>query len=128
MLSPTRPFQAQLFAILLLLSSLATGFVGLAAFGYLVSALCLLILAVLIWAGRGRTFLRSVIALNLTSGLVLVLALWLGGPLGHAKLDIAGAALLCNLMCGGPLMSALGAPLLMSLRAGKTLPSWFAVA
>jgi hypothetical protein len=126
MLSPRRPFQAKLFAFLLFLSSLATGFVGLAANGYLVPALCLLIMAVLLWFGRGRIFLSSVIALNLASGLVLILALWAGGALGYAKLDLAGAALLCNLLCGGPLMSMLGAPLLMSLRAGKTLPAWFA--
>ena len=128
MTSPSRPFQVKLFALLLFLSSLATGFVGLAAFGYLVPALCLLILAVLLWAGRRRIFFSSVIALNLASGLVLILALWLGGPLGHTKLDVAGAALLSNLLCGGPLMSALGAPLLISLGAGKTLPAWFTAA
>lgn len=128
MSSRRRPFEAKLFALLLFLSSLATGFAGLAAFGYLAPALCLLIVAVLLWFGRGRFFVNTVIALNLASGLILILALWLGGALGYAKLDIAGAALLINLLCGGPLLSALGAPLLISLRAGKALPAWLAAA
>jgi hypothetical protein len=126
--SPARPLQVQLFALLLFVSSLATGAVGLAAAGYFVPAVCLLVQAFLLWSGRGRLFFTSVIAANLASGTVLILALWLGGPLGYTKLDIAGVALLCNLLCGGPLMSALGAPLLFSLQTGKKLPAWFAIA
>jgi hypothetical protein len=123
-----RPFQVKIFALLLFLSSLATGIVGFAAAGYIIPAVCLLVQAFLLWSGRGRLFFTSVIAANLASGTVLILALWLGGPLGYTKLDIAGVALLCNLLCGGPLMSALGIPLLFSLQTGKKLPAWFAMA
>ena len=126
--SAARPFQVKIFVLLLFLSSLATGAVGFAAAGYFVPAACLLVQAFLLWSGHGLLFFKCVIAANLTSGTVLILALWLGGPLGHTKLDIAGIALLCNLLCGGPLMSALGMPLLISLQSGKTLPAWFAIA
>lgn len=125
MSAAVRPTQATLFAATLLLSSLFMAFMGMSAMGYYVPAVCLLVQAVLLWRGRAFKFFEWVMLLNQISGLVLILMLWLGDGLGDLKLDIAGAMLLINLLCGGPLMSLLSIAILGSLRLSKPLPAWF---
>ena len=100
-------------------------FVGWAANAYIVPSLCLLLQAVLLWLGRGRGLFKGVLIANQLSGLVLILVLWLGTGLGDTKLDIAGVALLVNLLCGGPLLSILAIALIPSLHRGRSLHRWF---
>jgi hypothetical protein len=100
---------------------------GWSAGAYYVPALCLGLLALLLWSGRGGAVFKRVLVANQVAGLVLILVLWLGDRigLGHAKLDVSGVALLLNLLCGGPLASILGGLMLPGLRDGKRLFSWF---
>jgi hypothetical protein len=98
---------------------------GWSASAYYVPALCLLLQAALLWFGRGFSLFKSILLVNLLSGLALVLVLWLGDGLGDRKLDVSGAMLLVNLLCGGPLMSAWGGLLLPALRRGTTVFQWF---
>ena len=120
-----RPLQARIFALLFILCSLFMGFLGLSAAGYFVPAICLLLQAALLWLGRGRALFTWLMLINLASGLVLILALWLGEGLGDLKLDISGIALLTNLATGGPLMGVFAVPLLALLTFGTSLPAWF---
>jgi hypothetical protein len=69
-----------------------------------------------------------VLIANLSAGALLVLVLAFGEPLGDRKLDISGAALLANLLTGGPLLGLLAPPLILSLREGRSLARWFAPA
>jgi hypothetical protein len=100
---------------------------GWSASAYYVPAMCLGLLAILLWSGRGGALFKWVLVLNQVAGLVLILVLWLGDRLGlgHAKLDISGVALLVNLLCGGPLAAILGGLMLPGLRGGKRLFNWF---
>ncbi len=100
-------------------------FVGWAASAYFAPALALLVQAALLWRGRGLGLFKGILVVNQLSGLVLILVLWLGSGLGDTKLDIAGVALIVNLMCGGPLMSLLAVALLPALHRGKRLFAWF---
>lgn len=119
-----RPFSAKLIALLLALGGLATGYVGLSAYGYLVPAAVLLLLATLLWQGRGRRFVIATATLNLFSQLLLDGVLLLGGGLGPLKLDIAGSALLLNIASGGPALFALSIPLLLTLFLSSRLRQW----
>ena len=124
MTASVRPLFPRLFAVMLFVSALLTGFVGLSAPGYFVPAACLLLQAALLWTGRLRRLFTALLAVNLASGIVLILVLWLGDVLGDRKLDVSGAALLVNLATGGPLTGVFGGPLLALLRFGP-LPAWF---
>jgi|MudIll2142460700_1097286.scaffolds.fasta_scaffold197718_2 hypothetical protein len=123
----TRPTQVRVYSVLLLASGIFMALLGWSASAYYVPALCLGLLALLLWSGRGGTLFKWVLVLNQVGGLVLILALWLGdrAGLGHAKLDVSGVALLLNLLCGGPLAAILGALMLPGLRSGKGLFAWF---
>jgi len=95
---------------------LITGYFGLAAYGYLVPALTMLIAAALLWLGRGRALVRWTTLINLVAGLLLVLVLAFGDFLGDRKLDVSGVSLLVNLLTGGPLMGLLALPVLRATR------------
>jgi hypothetical protein len=126
-ISGVRPMQVRVFSLLLALSGIFMALLGWSASAYYVPALCLGLLALLLWAGRGGALFKWVLVLNQVAGLVLILALWLGDRigLGHAKLDVSGVALLLNLLCGGPLAAVLGGLMLPGLRSGKRLFTWF---
>lgn len=126
-LERARPKQVGVYATLLLLSGLFMALLGWSASAYYVPAMCLGLLALLLWWGRGGAVFKWVLVANLAAGLVLILTLWLGDRigLGHAKLDVSGAALLVNLLCGGPLASLLGGLLLSGLRTGRPIFAWF---
>jgi hypothetical protein len=123
----TRPTQVRVYSLLLVLSGVFMALLGWSASAYYVPAMCLGLLALLLWSGRGGATFKWVLVANQVAGLVLILALWLGDRigLGHAKLDVSGVALLVNLLCGGPLASILGGLMLPGLRSGRRLVSWF---
>lgn len=106
-----KPRSTMPAAIAAAVFALLTGYFGMSAKGYFAPAAMLAIVALLLWKRFGRFFVRGVMIANVASALVLVLTLAFGSPLGDLKLDIAGVALLANLLTGGPLM-ALVAPLL----------------
>jgi len=120
-----RPRAVRIFVGLLVVSALVMAIVGWAANAYVVPAACLLLQATLLWSGRGLGLFRAILIANQVSGLVLILVLWLGSGLGDTKLDIAGVALLVNLLCGGPLLSILAVGLLPSLHHGRAVRAWF---
>lgn len=120
-----RPAQVRVFSILLVASAIFMALLGWSAGAYYVPAMCLVLLATLLWSGRAGGLFKWVLVVNQVAGLVLVLVLWLGDGLGARKLDVSGVALLVNLLCGGPLASILGAALLPGLRSGKRLATWF---
>lgn len=123
-----RPGAVRVFSLLLAVSGIFMALLGWSASAYYVPAVCLGLLAALLWSGRAGGLFKWVLVLNQVAGLVLILALWLGDRigLGHAKLDISGVALLVNLLCGGPLASVLGGLMLPGMRSGKRLFNWFA--
>jgi hypothetical protein len=122
-----RPTAVRVFSLLLVVSGMFMAMLGWSASAYYVPAMCLGLLAFLLWSGRAGRFFKWVLVLNQVAGLVLVLVLWLGDSigLGQAKLDVSGAALLLNLLCGGPLASILGGLMLPGLRGGRRLFNWF---
>jgi hypothetical protein len=123
-----RPASVWVFTLLLVASGLFMALLGWSASAYYVPAMCLALLAFLLWSGRAGGLFKWLLVLNQVAGLVLILALWLGDRigLGHAKLDVSGVALIVNLLCGGPLAAILGALMLPGLRRGRRLSSWFA--
>jgi len=123
----TRPTQVRVYSLLLVLSGVFMALLGWSASAYYVPAMCLGLLALLLWSGRGGATFKWVLVANQVAGLVLILALWLGDRigLGHAKLDVSGVALLVNLLCGGPLAAILGGLMLPGLRSGRRLFTWF---
>jgi hypothetical protein len=121
----SRPTSVRAYAVLLVLSAIFMALLGWSASAYYVPAACLLLQALLLWRGRGYGLFRWILLVNQVSGLVLILVLWLGDGLGTAKLDVAGVALLLNLLCGGPLMAIWGGAILPALRRGKRLFQWF---
>lgn len=120
-----RPVLVTVFAFLLVASSLFMAMLGWSASAYYVPALCLFMQAFLLWRARGYGWFKWTLVINQISGLALILVLWLGSGLGAAKLDISGAMLLLNLLCGGPLMAILAIPTLPALHAGRSLHRWF---
>jgi len=126
-IAATRPTQVRVYSLLLVLGGVFMALLGWSAGAYYVPAMCLGLLALLLWSGRGGGAFKWVLVLNQMAGLVLILALWLGDRigLGHAKLDVSGVALLVNLLCGGPLASILGGLMLPGLRSGRRLSTWF---
>lgn len=123
--SGSRPAAVKASVGVLVASALVMAALGWSASAYYVPALCLLLQAALLWSGRGFGVFRSILVVNLLSGLALVLVLWLGDGLGSRKLDISGAMLLVHLLCGGPLMAAWGGLLLPALRRGTSVFQWF---
>jgi hypothetical protein len=121
----SRPTAVRIYTVLLLLSGFFMALLGWSASAYYVPAACLLLQTLLLWRGRGYGLFKWILLVNQLSGLVLVLVLWLGDGLGTTKLDIAGAMLLLNLLCGGPLMVIWGGAILPTLRKGKRLFQWF---
>jgi hypothetical protein len=124
-MSATRPAQVKWLSLLLLASAVFMALLGWSASAYYVPATCLALLAALLWSGRAGGFVKWVLILNQLGAVVLILVLWLGSGLGNAKLDVAGVALLLNLLCGGPLASLLGGVMLPGLRRGRRLRQWF---
>jgi hypothetical protein len=120
-----RPTAVKAYAVLLLLSAAFMALLGWSASAYYVPAACLLLQAALLWSGRAYGLFKWILVLNQVAGLVLILVLWLGDGLGSLKLDIAGAMLLLNLLCGGPLMAIWGGAMLPALRRGRRLFHWF---
>ncbi len=120
-----RPAQVRVYAVLLILGAVFMALLGWSASAYYVPAMCLALLAVLLWSGRAGGLFKWVLLINQAAGVVLILVLWLGDGLGDHKLDVSGVALLANLLCGGPIASILGAVMLPGLRAGKRLSGWF---
>jgi len=114
-----------LFATLLLLAAAVMAYLGLYAPGYQVPAACLLLQAALLRLGRGKPVFVGIMALNQISGFLLIFVLAFGDQLGARKLDVSAVALLLNLATGGPLMGVLSFPLLVLLRFGSSLRSWF---
>jgi hypothetical protein len=125
MTKPIRPGATRLFAILMAIGGLLTGYFGLSANGYLVPAAVLLAMAALLWLGKAGKLFKWITRVNLASGLLLVLTLAFGDFLGGRKLDVSGVSLLVNLLTGGPVLSLLGPGLLLGLRPGKALAEWF---
>lgn len=125
--SGTRPTAVRVFSFVLVLSGIFMAMLGWSASAYYVPAMCLGLLALLLWSGRARGFFKWTLVLNQVAGLVLILTLWLGDRvgLGHAKLDVSGVALIVNLLCGGPLASIVGGLMLPGLRSGQRLSNWF---
>jgi hypothetical protein len=123
--SGSRPAAVKAMVGVLVASALVMAALGWSASAYYVPALCLLLQAALLWSGRGFGLFRSILLVNLLSGLALVLVLWLGDGLGSRKLDVSGAMLLVHLLCGGPLMAAWGGLLLPALRRGTSVFQWF---
>jgi len=124
----SRPLQAKVYAALFVIGAACMAALGVSAGAYFVPSLCLLLTAWLVWQGRGLKWFSTILNLNQLSALVLILVLWLGEGLGVAKLNIAGVALIGNLLTGGPLMGALAVPLLVKLHFGSTLKNWFGAA
>jgi len=120
-----RPMSVRVYSVLLILSAIFMALLGWSAGAYYVPAMCLTLLAALLWSGRGGGLFKWVLVLNQVGGLVLILVLWLGDGLGSIKLDVSSVALLLNLLCGGPLASLLGGLMLPALGAGKRLSLWF---
>ena len=121
----SRPTAVKAYTLVMLLSAVFMALLGWSASAYYVPALCLLLQALLLWVGRSYGLFKWILLVNQVSGLVLILVLWLGDGLGERKLDVSGAMLLVNLLCGGPLMAILGVLILPALRRGKGLFHWF---
>jgi hypothetical protein len=100
-------------------------YLGLYASGYLAPVASLLLLAALLWLGRGKAAVAGIITLNQISGLLLIIVLAFGDGLGARKLDASAVALLFNLATGGPLMGVLSLPLLGLVQFGSSLRGWF---
>ena len=122
-----RPTSVRVFSLLLLLGAIFMAMLGWSASAYYVPAICLGLLALLLWSGRAPGLFKWTLVVNQVAGLVLILTLWLGDRigLGDAKLDVTGVALLVNLLCGGPLASILGGFMLPGLRNGRRMFNWF---
>jgi len=120
-----RPGVVWIFVIAMAAGAFLTGYFGLSANGYLVPALTLLMMAVFLWLGKLGKVIKAITLTNLASGSLLVLVLAGGEFLGDHKLDVSGAALLVNLLCGGPLLSLIAPALLLGLRSGTSLTRWF---
>lgn len=120
-----RPTSVIVNTALLLISGIVMALLGWSASAYYVPALCLALQAVLLWRGRGFGLFKRIVLINQLSGIILILVLWLGDGLGETKLDIAGAMLLVNLLCGGPLMSILAVAIMPALHKGRRLFTWF---
>ena len=121
-----RPAQVRVLSLLLLVGGLFCALLGWSASAYYYTAGVLVLLALLVWTGRAASLVRWVLVLNVVAGLVLVLVLWLGDGLGHAKLDVSGVAFLVNHFLGGPVASLLAGAILYGLRPGRPLAAWFA--
>lgn len=120
-----RPGSARLLAIVMLILALMIGYFGLSANGYLVPAATALLMTALLWLGKAGRFFKAVTLVNLVSGTLLVLVLAFGDFLGDRKLDISGVSLLVNLLTGGPAVALVAPALLLGLRPGKPLHTWF---
>ena len=114
-----------MFAPLMLIGALLTGYFGMSANGYLVPAATLLVLTVLLWLGKAGRLFKAVTLINFTSGALLLLVLASEDFLGERKLDVSGVSLLVNLLTGGPLLGLVAPGLLLGLREGKPLVQWF---
>lgn len=120
-----RPSSARRLAIVMVILALMIGYFGLSANGYLVPAATALLMAVLLWLGKGGGLFKAVTLVNLVSGTLLVLVLAFGDFMGGRKLDISGVSLLVNLLTGGPAVALVAPALLLDLRRGKPLQAWF---
>jgi hypothetical protein len=120
-----RPGAARLLAIVMIILALLIGYAGLSANGYLVPAVVALLMAALLWLGKGGRLFKVVTLVNLVSGTLLVLVLAFGDFLGTRKLDVSGISLLVNLLTGGPAVALVAPGLLLGLRPGKPLHTWF---
>ena len=119
------PAPLKRWGVILAIGALVTGALGLDANGYLVPAAVALVLASLLWLGKGGALVRLVSLINLASGVLLVAVLALGGFLGDRRLDVSGVSLLVNLATGGPALSLVAPGVLLGMRPGKPLSAWF---
>lgn len=120
-----RPGSARILAMVMLILGFLIGYIGLSANGYLVPAATALLMAALLWLGKGGRLFKVVTLVNLLSGTLLVLVLAFGDFLGDHKLDVSGVSLLVNLLTGGPAVALVAPALLLGLRPGKPLHTWF---
>ena len=120
-----RPGAARMLSGVLLMLALLVGYFGLSANGYLVPAAVAIAMAVLLWLGKAGRLFKTVTLINLISGSLLVLVLAFGDFLGDRKLDISGVSLLVNLLTGGPALALVAPALVLGLRHGKPLHTWF---
>ena len=120
-----RPGSDRLLATAILILGLLIGYLGLSANGYLVPAVVAVLMAALLWLGKAGRLFMVVTLVNLFSGTLLVLVLAFGDVLGTHKLDVSGVSLLINLVTGGPAVALVAPALLLGLRRGKPLHSWF---
>ena len=121
----SRRARPVVLSAVLAIGALVTGALGLDANGYLVPAAVALVLASLLWLGKGGALVRLVSLINLASGVLLVAVLALGGFLGDRRLDVSGVSLLVNLATGGPALSLVAPGVLLGMRPGKPLSAWF---
>ena len=121
----SRRARPVVLSAVLAIGALVTGALGLDANGYLVPAAVALVLASLLWLGKGGALVRLVSLINLASGVLLVAVLALGGFLGDRRLDVSGVSLLVNLATGGPALSLVAPGVLLGRRPGKPLSAWF---
>lgn len=124
-MDPAHIRRPRLLAGIVALGAMLTALIAIDANGYFVPAAVALLVAAMLWRGRGAALVRWLTVLNLASGLLLVLVLAFGDPLGAHKLDVSGAALLTNLASGGPALALVALPLLRGLRPGQGLARWF---
>lgn len=120
-----RPGAARMLSGVLLMLALLVGYFGLSANGYLVPAAVAIAMAALLWLGKAGRLFKTVTLINLISGSLLVLVLAFGDFLGDRKLDISGVSLLVNLLTGGPALALVAPALVLGLRQGKPLHTWF---
>ena len=121
----SRRARPVVLSAVLAIGALVTGALGLDANGYLVPAAVALVLASLLWLGKGGALVRLVSLINLASGVLLVAVLAVGGFLGDRRLDVSGVSLLVNLATGGPALSLVAPGVLLGMRPGKPLSAWF---
>ena len=121
----SRRARPVVLSAVLAIGALVTGALGLDANGYLVPAVVALVLASLLWLGKGGALVRLVSCINLASGVLLVAVLAFGGFLGDRRLDISGVSLLVNLATGGPALSLVAPGVLLGMRPGRPLSAWF---
>ncbi|MBV8438872.1 MAG: hypothetical protein JOY95_15305 [Silvibacterium sp.] len=119
-----RPPQAVLFSALMVLAALFMTYLGTMAWAFHVTAVSLILAAALLWTGRAPKLFKAILLANQVSGLILVVDLAAGDALHLPKLTISGAALIANILVGGPAMAILSAVILTTLHFGRDLKAW----
>ncbi len=124
-----RPLEVVVFSALLAASALFMMFLGEMAHAYYAPALCLALVAILLWSARAPKLFKVLLLLNQLTAIVLILAIAYRRAVQPAEtltLDISSLALIGNMLFGGPVLAILSVPLLALLARGKRLPAWLA--